>query len=227
MHSNRPRLRARLGVAAAASAALVASAVLLVAAPAAAHVHVDGDARPGERATLSFRVPTESDTASTTSLTITLPTDVPITSARPQAKAGWTTEVTRVRLDEPVVVGDVAIASAIGSITWTATGDGIAPDEFDDFVVQLGPIPDAAELVLPATQGYSDGTVVEWSDPPADGAEPEHPAPVLAIGAAAPAGEQGTAGLAIAGLVVGAVGLAAGLIAIVVAAGAVRRARRG
>ncbi len=198
---------------------------------------------------MSFRVPTESDTASTTSLVVALPTDTPITSVRPQSKPGWEIEVTSVELDPPVVSGDVTITSAIGSITWTATDGGIAPGEFDDFVVQLGPIPDVPELVLPTLQGYSDGTSVDWSEPTVGGVEPEHPAPVLAIGAAEPAAaddhdhatspsvdmaatppptgsaadEGGTTAFGITGIAIGVVGLIIAVIALVAAARAGRR----
>ncbi len=225
MPRNHHHARTRIGAIAGAVAALAVGAVIVVAAPASAHVHVDGDAEPGERATLSFRVPTESDTASTTSVVVTLPTDTPITSVSPQAKPGWEIEVSHVDLDPPVVEGDLTIASAIGSVTWTATDGGIPPGEFDDFVVQLGPIPDVPELVLPARQGYSDGTSVDWSEPSvAGGAEPEHPAPVVAVGSPAAAADGGMTAFGIAGLVVGAVALVVAVLALVAAS---RRARKG
>jgi Domain of unkown function (DUF1775) len=47
---------------------------------------------------------------------------------------------------------------------------------------------------LPATQTYSDGTVVKWDQlTPADGAEPERPAPELTLSgvSAPPAGDHG------------------------------------
>ena len=44
-----------------------------LAAPAAAHVKVTGDATQGGWGVLNFRVPTESDTASTTALLVVLP----------------------------------------------------------------------------------------------------------------------------------------------------------
>jgi len=208
--------RARLGAIAGATAALVAAATLVAAGPAAAHVHVDGDAEPGERATLTFRVPTESDTASTTGITVTLPTDTPITSLRAQSKPGWEVELERVELDPPVTSGNVTITSAFGSITWTATGEGIAPDEFDEFVVQLGPIPDAEELVLPTEQVYSDGTVVAWDEVAEGGVEPEDPAPVLQIGEVGPEAPAVDV-LAVSGLVTGIVGIVLAALALAVA----------
>ena len=43
-------------------------------------------------------------------------------------------------------------------------------------------LPDTQAVSLPATQTYSDGTVVKWEQPtPPGGAEPEYPAPELAL----------------------------------------------
>jgi len=229
-HISRQRPRARAGVLAGAAVALAAAGVLAVAGPAAAHVHVDGDAVPGARTTATFTVPTESETASTTSIRVVLPSDTPITTVRALSKPGWEFEAERVELETPVTSGDVTITSAFGSIAWTATGDGIAPGEYDEFVVQLGPVPHQAQLVLATEQGYSDGTVVAWDElgehdgHGGHGAEAQRPAPVLAIGA-----DTGgpVDGLAVAGIVLGALGLVAGVAGIVVAlrAGGPRRER--
>jgi hypothetical protein len=43
-------------------------------------------------------------------------------------------------------------------------------------------LPDAPTISLPATQTYSDGTVVKWDQPtPPGGAEPEYPAPEIPL----------------------------------------------
>ncbi|MBO9577870.1 MAG: YcnI family protein [Microbacteriaceae bacterium] len=224
--------RARSGVLAGAVVAIAAGAALLVAAPASAHVGVSGDAVAGERATVAFRVPTESDSASTVSVTVHLPLDTPITSVRAQALPGWDFEVERVELDVPVVQGDVTIESAIASFTWTATGEGIRPDEYGIFDVQLGPIPDLPELALPTTQAYSDGEVVEWADlesehedgHAATAAEAEHPAPVLAIGQGADAEGSGSPSpLQIAFMVVAGTAIVVAGAAIAIAVNALRR----
>jgi len=188
MHQhNHARARsARVGALTIAIAALATAATLLVASPAAAHVHVEGEASPGEPATLTFRVPTESDSASTTGLRVEFPIDAPIPTARVQSKPGWTSEIVTERLDPPATLRDGStIAVRVVSITWTATGAGIAPGEFDTFVVSTGAIPDVDEIVLPATQTYDDGRVVEWSEVGGGSEEPQHPAPVLLVGASA------------------------------------------
>ena len=55
------------------------------------------------------------------------------------------------------------------------------PDQFALFRISVK-LPDAQTVSLPATQTYSDGTVVKWDQPtPPGGAEPEYPAPELAL----------------------------------------------
>ena len=153
------------------TAGAVVTAALAVAAPAAAHVHVDAaDPAPGATSVLTFRVPGESDTgALTTELSVALPD---VASARTELMPGWTT-----RLDRDTAAGTVR------SATWTAApGTGISSDQFALFRVSVT-LPDNTDSVsFPVTQTYSDGSVVRWDQAPLpDGAEPEHPAPVLAL----------------------------------------------
>jgi uncharacterized protein len=98
---------------------------------------------------------------------------------------GWTTSFERTELDEPVEIDGFTLTEAVTSVTWTAEGRGVAPDEFAEFQLRVGPFPDAdATYMFPATQTYSDGEVVAWADPTgADVEEPQHPAPTLTVGA--------------------------------------------
>jgi uncharacterized protein YcnI len=170
-HNNNPdtSTAARARRVAMATAALGALTVL-TAAPAWAHVHVEADhAQPGAKATLTFEVPNESEKgAATTELTVALPS---LTSVSTQQMPGWT-----VRLDRDAAAGTVK------SITWiSAPSAGIAPDQFALFRVAVL-LPKTDSVSFPATQTYSDGTVVKWDEPtPPGGAEPEHPAPTLAL----------------------------------------------
>lgn len=179
------RLSGRL----AAAAALAAGLVLVPVAAASAHVHVTPDTTAaGSYALLDVRVPNESDSASTTKVVLTLPTDHPFTYAAVQPVPGWTAQVAEEALPAPVVLDGTTITKAPRTITWTAQdGAGIGPGQFQQFPVSVGALPDAGTAVeLPAAQTYSDGTVVEWDQPvPADGTEPENPAPVFTTTAAA------------------------------------------
>ncbi|TAJ48410.1 MAG: DUF1775 domain-containing protein [Herbiconiux sp.] len=180
---------------AAATAVTLAAFALVLAAPlsASAHVHVDpGQAAPGGYSTLTFKVPNESATASTTSVVVDLPTDTPLTYVAYQPVPGWTAVVTTAALPAPVTVGDATITEAAVSVTWTAdAGSGIADGQYQLFPISAGPIPDVGSIVLPVHQIYSDGSVVDWNEPtPASGEEPEHPAPTLYINEAPPADED-------------------------------------
>ncbi|ARJ06979.1 hypothetical protein B5808_18420 [Cnuibacter physcomitrellae] len=182
-------------VLASAAAALAVAGGVLFAAPlaASAHVHVEPDtASAGGYAVLTFRVPNESDTATTSSLTVDLPTDTPVTYVATEPVPGWTAKVVTSTLPTPVTEGDVTITEAPTQVVWTADdGVGIGKAQFQRFPVQVGPLPDVDSITLPAHQGYSDGSVVDWNEPtPASGEEPEHPAPVVYVNAAPPADED-------------------------------------
>jgi periplasmic copper chaperone A len=230
-------------------AVLAAAAVVAVigAAPAFAHVTAQpGTAEQGGYSVIAFRVPTESDTAGTVALQVTLPTDHPITSVRTTPRPGWTATMTKVPLNPPIESHGRTITEAVQTVTWTAEpGYRIGPGEFAEFPLSLGPLPtDTDRLVLPAVQTYDDGEVVAWDQPPtADGSEPERPAPVVTLtpatddthGAAAGSATNATATNATAtntgatdttarwlgggGLLVGALGLGVGV-------GALLRSRR-
>ena len=147
---------------------------------------MDGqDATRGGYGVLTFRVPTESATASTTEVTVTLPADHPIASVSVQPVAGWTATVTSAKLAEPIATDDGQVTTYASRIDWKAdTAAAIKPGEFQQFSVSAGPLPDVASLALPTTQRYTDGTVVEWNQLATGAAEPVHPAPVLTIAAA-------------------------------------------
>ena len=188
-----------------------------------AHVTVSSpDAAPGGFGKIVFRVPNESDSANTTAITVQLPTDTPLPFVSVGAMPGWTATTTTTQLPEPVEVEGFTVTEAVSSATWTADGDGLPPEQFAEFQLSVGPFPDDVdELVFPATQTYSDGEVVSWSDPTVEGEdEPEHPAPVLALAAASDDEDSSDGGsdsvaraLGIAGVALGAAGLAVGLSA--------------
>lgn len=154
----------------AATSAALSIGLLSGAAPASAHVRVEAnDPAPGKTSVLTFRVPGESETgALTTQLSVELPN---VTSARTEVMPGWTT-----RLDRDAAAGTVR------SVTWTAApGTGISSDQFALFRVSVK-LPDSETVRFPATQTYSDGTVVRWDQAELPGgAEPERPAPVLIL----------------------------------------------
>lgn len=221
-------------------------AVLVPAGAAQAHVRVSPDtAAPGSYATLTFKVPTETAKASTQKVVVDLPADHPFGSVSYQQIPGWSVQVTESKLPKPITTGDATITTAPTRVTWTATGAAtqIKPGQFQTFAISAGPVPDVGSLMLPATQYYTDGSVVDWNQTtPASGDEPEHPAPVLYVNsappapaaasskapaasvAAAPAKTESTVSSAGVWFGVGGIGLAA--LALVVATYALTRPRR-
>ena len=170
------RITARL------SAALFSVALVGIAGPAFAHVNVSStDATQGGFGKAVFRVPTESETASTTKLVVTLPQDAPFAFVSAQSKPGWKVTTTEAKLDKPTKVGDFELTKAVRTITWTATGAGIPPSEFDEFAISGGPFPKADKIAFTAEQTYSDGKVVAWDQAQKGDTEPEHPAPTLTL----------------------------------------------
>ena len=170
---------------------------------AAAHVSVSApDAAPGGYTVLTFRVPTESATASTVGLTVSLPTDTPLASVSVEPVPGWTIAAPEKALPTPITTDDGQVTSAVTEVTWTAAaGGGLKPGQFGQFLLSVGPLPDVDQLVFPAVQTYSDGSTVEWIEQAAAGstAEPEHPAPTLALSAdAATDGQGASAGATVA-----------------------------
>jgi uncharacterized protein YcnI len=221
-------------------AATAAAVLLALAAPLAASAHVivtPNQASAGGYTQLTFRVPTESSTAGTVRLEVDLPTDHPFTSVSYQPVPGWSAQVTTSTLATPVKTSDATITEAPTKIVWTADpGVQIQPGQFQLFSVTAGIVPDTGKVEMPATQTYSDGTVVKWDQAtPASGEEPEHPAPTLYIDQTPPS-ENGTAlvtatpapaaassvsttdaaalGLGIAGLALGAIALVVAVLAL-------------
>jgi uncharacterized protein YcnI len=163
---------------------------VLAAGPAAAHVSVSSPAATqGGYASLTFKVPTESATASTTGLKVQLPLDQPLASVSVLPVPGWTYTVTKSKLATPIKSEGGDITEAVSVIEWKAASDqtAIKPGEFNQFTISAGPLPKAPSMTFKAIQTYSDGEVVSWIEQAAEGssAEPEHPAPTLQLSPAA------------------------------------------
>ncbi|AHH95514.1 DUF1775 domain-containing protein [Kutzneria albida] len=162
--------------------ALVLGGLLTGVGSAAAHVTAQpSTAAQGGFTKIAFRVPNEQDKAATNSVEVSLPADHPIASVATRALPGWTVKVDKSALAKPVKTDDGEVTEAVSKITWS--GGRIGPGSFEDFEVSLGPLPtDTSTLVFKAIQTYDNGDVVRWIDTAKPGgAEPEHPAPTLAL----------------------------------------------
>ena len=178
------RWRRRIKVTAASTGGFLAAG-LLFAAAASAHVKVSGvDAVQGGSGVITFRVPSESDTASTTELRITFPASHPFTEVDTQPKAGWKATVTTKPLEHPLKDDDGnTISSYVAQVDFKAQNKAAAipPGQFDLFNLSVGTFPKVASMSFAALQTYSNGQQVNWDEKSANGAEPEHPAPVLQL----------------------------------------------
>ena len=159
-----------------------------------AHVTVNPNTEPqGGYGKVSFRVPNEEATASTTTIEVDIPVDHPIASVSVRPVPGWTATTTTSPLAAPIKTDDGEVTQAVSKIVWT--GGRIDPGQFQEVDFSLGPLPkDTDRIVFKALQTYSDGTVVRWIDVPQAGQpEPDHPAPVLHLTPAAAGSASGSA----------------------------------
>ncbi|RUS45495.1 YcnI family protein [Cohnella sp. AR92] len=176
---------------------------------ASAHVTVQpGSVAAGSYQVFTLRVPTESDTLTTTQVKVEVPDAVDISRFEP--KAGWTYEAEK------------NADGKITSFTWTAAdGVGLKGTEFAQFNFQGKVADDATELNWKSHQIMSDGSTVDWIG----AADADKPASVTAVTpkvegddhghgtGAAESGEQSddnnglALGLGIAGVVLGALAL--------------------
>lgn len=180
---SRSRLPARLAVVPAVVLGLLAAGSGI----ASAHVQVSSsDASQGGEGKVTFRVPDESDTASTVKIAIQLPSKTPIASVAVEPVPGWTVKLTRTALKPPVTTDDGdTISERVSVVEFDAAqGGGIKPGEFQEFSLSVGPLPKVATLAFPVVQTYSDGKDVAWIEPSVEGSpEPEHPVPTLTLAA--------------------------------------------
>jgi uncharacterized protein YcnI len=217
---------------------IIAAAALALAVPvvAEAHVTVQPEEVPaGGFTRLDVRVPNERDDAATEKVEVQFPDGFVFVSYEPVP--GWEVEVVSERLDQPIEEHGDRITEQVRNVVWTATdaSAAIQPGQFRDFGLSVGMPEGGGEgetLTFPALQTYDSGEVVRWIGPP-DSEEPAAQvtltAPPEAEAAHEPgdsaAGSDGTEetesssedddddapmGLAVAGLVIGGLGLLAG-----------------
>lgn len=142
----------------------IALLFLFLAAPVvSAHVTV----HPEESSTdawekYSVRIPVEKD-MNTTEVELKAPEGINIVSVMPDAN--WDYELEQ---DED---------ENISAITWTATDDGIGPNEFIEFYFVAANPSETGEFSWDAFQTYEDDSVVEWDGEP----DAEEPASVTKV----------------------------------------------
>jgi uncharacterized protein YcnI len=142
----------------------------------------------------SLAIPTEKANAETTQVVLTLPTGFSIDSFAPSP--GWK------RVLQQTGSGDNAV---IQKVTWSG---GSVPTEEDSLFQFLAQPAKAGTYTFHVQQTYSDGSIVDWSGPESAAA----PAPTIKV--VSSIGGGGTSTLTIVALVLGALGLLVGGIAV-------------
>jgi uncharacterized protein YcnI len=166
---------------------IVATMAMVI--PAFAHVGVDpSTASQGGFQVVTFKVPNEDAVASTNKVEIQIPTETPIGYVSVQPKPGWTYSVETTKLEKPIELFGSEVSEVVSKVTFE--GGAIKPNEFDEFKISMGPLPEQDTIAFKALQTYDNGEIVRWVDETVEGEEePEHPAPVMTLTKAA-AGED-------------------------------------
>jgi uncharacterized protein YcnI len=178
--------------------ALVATATvgLLAAANASAHARISpAVSLANELQLYSLAVPTEKEGKTTTQIVLTVPQGFSIDSFVPSP--GWK------RVEQSTGSGDNAV---IQKVTWTGGKVATGEDSLFQFLAQPSK---ARTYTFQVEQSYSDGSIVDWSGPESS----DSPAPTIV--AKSSLGGGGTSTLTIIALVVGAIGVVLGALALV------------
>jgi uncharacterized protein YcnI len=146
-----------------------ATAAICLAFSHAASAHVTAnpsDGAAGSYFQTSFRVPHGCSGSATVALRVKIPDGV--IAVKPQMKPGWTLEIKRRALAQPVDIGHgIKIAEAVDEVIWR--GGPLADAYYDDFGMVMK-LPDAAGQTLwfPLVQECEQG-VHRWIEIPAAG----------------------------------------------------------
>jgi uncharacterized protein YcnI len=172
--------------------ALAVTFVSLWGSAASAHVTVQpSTAEQGGRGRFVFRVPNESETASTIKLEVQTPKDAATATSgiRVQPKDGWDVAIDKAPLDPPIKGESGDITQYVSKITWTAQpGHSIGKDQFDEFSFTTGVLPkDMGQIAFKAVQTYdgplADGTSeARWVEERKEGQpDPKRPEPLVKL----------------------------------------------
>ena len=182
--------RRRLPVALAA-AALTA---LASASAAFAHAHVSPPVSVEGTQLYSLAVPTEKEGVTTTKIVLTVPSGFSIDSFVPAA--GWQRDVQSTGSGEDTV---------IQKVTWSG---GHTPTDEASLFQFLGGGSSAKTYTFQVQQTYSDGSIVDWNGPESS----DTPAPTIEVKSSL--GSSSTSTLTVIALVLGALGVVVGGIAL-------------
>jgi uncharacterized protein YcnI len=168
-----------------------AVAALCAAGPAAAHVVLEYQVAPaGHPYKATFKVGHGCGSAATRQVSVSIPPGV--TDARPMPKPGWSVEVVRQALPQPVTRHGRTVTEDVAQVTWTARtpGDHLPSDQYDEFVL-VARTPERPGTIHWPVQQVCEAGRLDWAEVPAPGqkaADLRYPAARLEI---LPAGNGG------------------------------------
>lgn len=178
----------------------VSAVALAVAASASAHARISPSVGLAKQLELySLAVPTEKEGKRTTKIVLTVPSGFAIDSF--VAAPGWQREVKQTGSGEQAVVN---------TVTWTGGSVPAGEDALFEFLAQAQ---SSKTYTFSVEQTYSDGEIVSWTGPESA----DDPSPT--VEAKGSLGGAGSSTLAIVALVVGAVGILLGGLALVAKSG--------
>jgi uncharacterized protein YcnI len=168
----------------------VVAASLVWASVASAHAHVSPPVSlAGEGQLYSLVVPTEKEGLTTTKVVMTVPSGFGIDSF--VAAPGWK------RVTQSTGSGEEAV---VQRVTWAGGATPTGEDSLFQFLASAN----AGTYTFDVQQTYSDGSIVNWSEPESG----EDPAPTIDVKSSL--GGGGTSALTIVALVLGAAGVLVG-----------------
>ncbi|MES2508619.1 MAG: YcnI family protein [Pseudomonadota bacterium] len=164
---------------------LCAAGLLCAAAlPGAAHVVLEYQvANAGSYYKATFKVGHGCGTSPTKQVVVTIPAGVQ--GAKPMPKAGWTIDIVREKLAQPVVDHGRTVAEDVARITWTAKtpADYLQNDWYDEFALHAKLPGKAGTLYWPVSQICESGRT-DWNEVPKPGqkmSDIKSPAAVLEL----------------------------------------------
>jgi uncharacterized protein YcnI len=158
--------------------------VLALSAPAAAQVSIVPDrVAGGGTQTFAFRLANERADTKSTRLELVFPQNPPVAYVEVAPAQGWTVTVRPRPLDPPLQAGGKVISEVAGTLVFE--GGAVAPRQFEQFLVTMGPLPADGRLLFQATQTFANGAIAHWN-------ETTSPAPAITFGSG-PAPAPGSA----------------------------------
>lgn len=137
---------------------LTGAGIVTFAAPAAARVSIVPDtATGGGTQTFAFRLANERTDTASTELELVFPQDPPVAFVEIDPAPGWSATVTPRPLNPPLRADGKLVTEVAGSIV--LRGGSVAPRQFEQFVVTMGPLPATGRLAFVGTQRYANGDV--------------------------------------------------------------------